>query len=177
MIKIKDKILFKMLLYSKAPHECGGLLLGKVDKDNKEIIIEDLLFLRQVVSSGSYDLLADAQNEYFSKNPKDIARVVGSWHSHPETFGTHLSDTDKGTIESFVDEISFCVYIITTKDMEVSVYVDIDTPIRGRIETEYELYGHIVDSCNRDIIKKCRKYETKKTDIKDVRDNVRRFRI
>ncbi|MEK0337742.1 MAG: hypothetical protein QQN41_09955 [Nitrosopumilus sp.] len=111
----------KLILYSKiAEGEIGGYMDIKiVDGD---IIVQDIILLKQVASGASFELDEEDGFEFLSKNKKKAARCKGWWHSHVN-MAPNWSPQDDETFELMTNINGFALGIVTNKQKKLNCKV------------------------------------------------------
>lgn len=86
-----------------SPHETGGVLIGYLDAENRDIIVEQAIGPGPRAKHAKSSFMPDQ-----TFHEQEIARIysqtgrtstyIGDWHSHPYG-GAYLSGTDRQTLE------------------------------------------------------------------------------
>jgi proteasome lid subunit RPN8/RPN11 len=113
VIKINKKAYNKMIMYAKQMEksEIGGLILGTIDI-NGNILVKDVILLKQCVTNGTFQIDNNAMND-FTKNSSStlLSMVIGWWHSHCN-FGTFWSNIDIGCSQRLAKLMGRCLSIV-----------------------------------------------------------------
>lgn len=113
-VTITSKVVAKMMLYSRmAKGEIGGLLSVKQDTNN-EILIDDIVLLKQNATYGDFQVDENALFDFLTENRKKAEHFKGWWHSHGE-IGAFFSSDDDSTFERLLNMNSFVLGVVINK--------------------------------------------------------------
>jgi len=153
-IQIREEAYYKMkTLTQEANGEIAGLLLA--DFEDKSIIIDDVVVLKQEAGTGSVDIDDKAIAEFMKESAKTdkskITKLRGWWHSH-DNMETFWSGIDDNTIDKFTKLAGLCISINTNKKNKFLVRLDIKKPRISIDKISYDV------KINEDSIKKIREW-------------------
>ena len=133
MVEVKGKAYRKIEAFvkeTKAQGEVGGLLLGKIKKDDGDVIVKNAILIDQLKTGSTFEITEEAMME-FTKNAstKVLASVIGWWHSHCD-FGTFWSIVDDDCFKRLCNLTGFCFGIVASlpkgaKELETRSRLDI----------------------------------------------------
>jgi len=89
MLELKQEHLEAIKAHAEAdyPHECGGLLLGKIDGDNNKTVVETLPMENTADIERRHDRVLIDPRELMLADRKAREKgldVIGYYHSHPD---------------------------------------------------------------------------------------------
>lgn len=178
-IKVYDRAMLKIIYFTRnVQGEVGGLMI--VSRVGNNLIVEDVLLLKQKVSGGDFELDAEGlinfTEKIADKNKELLAKIKGWWHSH-DTMGTFWSGTDDNQFNTFLSFFGdYCLGVVTNKHGHYRWRLDVNTPF-GQIIYDTMEYS-IVYGENKNLEQECRrqiKKMVKKTPLGHISSGLRSF--
>jgi len=114
VVKIKSKAYKRMQAFGKKmkDKEIGGLILGEINETTGNVIVKDVIILKQYYDDSNFEIKDEALMDITKEwDGKKLKSVLGWWHSH-NTGSTYWSGNDSGTFRRLCDLSNFCLGIV-----------------------------------------------------------------
>lgn len=114
VVKIKSKAYNRIMKFAKrmGTKEIGGLILGEIGEKTGNIIVKNIVLLKQYYNDSHFEIKDEALMD-ITKNwdAKKLKSVLGWWHSHNTGSAFWSSDDDK-CFRRMCNLSNFCLGIV-----------------------------------------------------------------